>query len=156
MACAGRSWSPDVRASSVPASQGIHLSKANFLMWALSAVWNSLIVFFVSAYILSEPDQDGREPDMYVISMAIFSAMHVLVHLKLFVATASFTWITVVSGHSHRARGLFRLRCTSVTPVLFTKLRMESPSQVFNFLSLGSWFLVWCGGRCVLWGGRCD
>eukprot|EP01047_Picozoa_sp_COSAG01_P050090 COSAG01_NODE_5025_length_4539_cov_18.108559_8_plen_91_part_00 len=89
-------------------------------MWALSAVWNSLIVFFVSAYILSEPDQDGREPDMYVISMAIFSAMHVLVHLKLFVATASFTWITVV----------------------------------FNFLSLGSWFLVWCGGRCVLSGGR--
>eukprot|EP01048_Picozoa_sp_COSAG05_P007287 COSAG05_NODE_510_length_9123_cov_3.605053_1_plen_720_part_10 len=36
--------------------QGIHLSHNNFLMWAVNALWNSIVIYFTITYILAEPD----------------------------------------------------------------------------------------------------
>jgi hypothetical protein len=40
---------------------------------------------------------EGREMDLWTISMAVFTALHVQVHVKLFLATASWTWVVVVA-----------------------------------------------------------
>ena len=73
--------------------KGIHLSHQNFAMWAGGAVWNSVVLFFVTTYIMTEPDSLGRQMDLYMISMAVFATLHVQVHVKLIVAVASWTTI---------------------------------------------------------------
>ena len=73
--------------------KGIHLSHQNFAMWAGGAVWNSMVLFFVTSYIMTEPDSLGRQMDLYMISMAVFATLHLQVHIKLIVAVASWTTI---------------------------------------------------------------
>ncbi len=76
--------------------KGMHFSHTNFAMWAGGAVWNSMVLFFVTAYIMSEPDALGRQMDLYMISMATFTTLHIQVHMKLIVAVASWTTVGVV------------------------------------------------------------
>ena len=76
--------------------KGMHFSHTNFAMWAGGAVWNSMVLFFVTTYIMSEPDALGRQMDLYMISMATFTTLHVQVHVKLMVAVASWTTVSVV------------------------------------------------------------
>ena len=76
--------------------KGMHFSHTNFAMWAGGAVWNSMVLFFVTTYIMSEPDMLGRQMDLYMISMATFTTLHVQVHVKLMVAVASWTKVSVV------------------------------------------------------------
>ena len=55
-----------------------------------------MVLFFVTAYIMTEPDSLGRQMDLYMISMAVFATLHLQVHIKLIVAVASWTTIGAV------------------------------------------------------------
>ena len=59
--------------------RGVHLSHTNFATWAGGALWNSMVLYFTMMYALSEPDSQGREMDLHMISMAVFASLHVQV-----------------------------------------------------------------------------
>lgn len=62
--------------------RGVHLSHTNFATWAGGALWNSMVLYFTMMYALSEPDSQGREMDLHMISMAVFASLHVQVGLN--------------------------------------------------------------------------
>jgi magnesium-transporting ATPase (P-type) len=76
---------------------GFGFSLSNFAQWALSGVWHSLVLLFGAVYILDSADGQGRSLPFPVLGVAVFSLVHVTVHLKLALSFASHTWVSVVA-----------------------------------------------------------
>ena len=59
--------------------------------WVVSAVINSVIIFFGTVYFLDSPDGQARDLDLWMQSTIVYTSLHVVVHVKLMVAQSSWT-----------------------------------------------------------------
>lgn len=66
------------------------------LLWMLLGTWHAACVFFVPLFTLSEVDSEGRHGEFHVVGTAIFTAVVIVVNMKLALFTHYWTWVNHV------------------------------------------------------------